>query len=121
MKTKLIMMTLCVFMMLCTSACSGDTKTPYENDDSSAAISESEDIEAESTEENVLSEDVITYQTEETKQKMRDNNKNKIKVKCIDTGIIYDSIHNASILTKIAYQNIYKVCKGKRKTAGGYN
>jgi hypothetical protein len=38
-------------MMLCTSACSGDTKTPYENYDSSAAISESEDIEAESTEE----------------------------------------------------------------------
>ena len=48
MKTKLIMMTLCVFMMLCTSACSGDTKTPYENYDSSAAISESEDIEASS-------------------------------------------------------------------------
>lgn len=38
------MMTLCVFMMLCISACSGDTKTPYENYDSSAAISESEDI-----------------------------------------------------------------------------
>ena len=44
MKTKLIMMTLCVFMMLCISACSGDTKTSYENYDSSAAISESEDI-----------------------------------------------------------------------------
>lgn len=38
------MMTLCVFMMLCISACSGDTKTSYENYDSSAAISESEDI-----------------------------------------------------------------------------
>ena len=38
MKTKLIMMTLCVFMMLCTGACSGDTKTPYENYDPSAAI-----------------------------------------------------------------------------------
>ncbi len=48
MKTKLIMMTLCVFMMLCTSACSGDTKTPYENYDPSAAISESEDIESSS-------------------------------------------------------------------------
>ena len=66
MKTKLIMMTLCVFMMLCTSACSGDTKTPYENYDSSAAISESEDIEAESTEEIVISENVETYHTEET-------------------------------------------------------
>mgnify|MGYP007104066648 CR=1 FL=1 len=41
------MMGLCVFMMLCTSACSGDTKIQYENDDPSAAISESEDIEAE--------------------------------------------------------------------------
>lgn len=61
-----------------------------------------------------------TYQAEETKRKMREVNKNKIKVKCIDTGIIYDSIHNASLLTNIAYQNIFKVCRGERKTAGGY-
>lgn len=60
------------------------------------------------------------YLTEETKQKLREVNKNKIKVKCIETGIIYDSIHNASRITNIAYQNIYKVCKGKRKSAGGY-
>lgn len=60
-----------------------------------------------------------TYKTEETKQKMRESNKNKMKVKCIETGIIYDSIHDASRLTNIAYQNIFKVCKGKRKTAGG--
>lgn len=51
MKTKLIMITLCVFMMLCTTACSGDTKTPYENYDSSAAISESEDVKTYHTEE----------------------------------------------------------------------
>lgn len=61
-----------------------------------------------------------TYQTEETKQKMREANKNKIKVKCIDTGIIYESIHNASLLTNISYQNIFKVCKCQRRTAGGY-
>ena len=82
MKTKLIMMTLCVFMMLCTSACSGDTKTPYENYDPSAAISESEDIEAESTEEIVLSEDVKTYHTEET-----DNQAVESDTSSDDTGI----------------------------------
>ena len=82
MKTKLIMMTLCVFMMLCTSACSGDTKTPYENYDPSAAISESEDIEAESTEEIVLSEDVKTYHTEES-----DNQTVESDTSSDDTGI----------------------------------
>ena len=90
MKTKLIMMTLCVFMMLCTSACSGDTKTPYENYtktpyenyDPSAAISESEDIEAESTEEIVLSEDVKTYHTEES-----DNQTVESDISSDDTGI----------------------------------
>ena len=82
MKTKLIMMTLCVFMMLCTSACSGYTKTPYENYDSSVAISESEDIEAESTEEIVLSEDVETYHTEEF-----DNQTVESDTSSDDTGI----------------------------------
>lgn len=32
----------------------------------------------------------------------------------------YTSIHEAGRITGIAYQNIYKVCRGKRKTAGGY-
>ena len=90
MKTKLIMMTLCVFMMLYTSACSGDTKTPYENYtktpyenyDPSAAISESEDIEAESTEKIVLSEDVKTYHTEES-----DNQTVESDTSSDDTGI----------------------------------
>lgn len=58
--------------------------------------------------------------SEEQKEKLREVNKNKIKVKCLETGIIYDSIHNASRMTNIAYQNIYKVCKGERKKAGGY-
>ena len=60
------------------------------------------------------------YQTEKTKEKMREINKNKIKVKCIETGVVYDSIHDASRITNIAYQNIYKVCKNIRKKAGGY-
>ena len=68
MKTKLIMMTLCVFMMLCTGACSGDTKTPYENYDPSAATSESEDVK--------------TYHTEET-----DNQAVESDTSSDDTGI----------------------------------
>lgn len=32
----------------------------------------------------------------------------------------YYGYHEASRQTGIAYQNIYKCCKGKRKTAGGY-
>ena len=68
MKTKFIMMTLCVFMMLCTSACSGDTKAPYENYDSSAAISESKDVK--------------TYHTEET-----DNQAVESDTSSDDTGI----------------------------------
>ncbi len=65
MKKRLITMALSVFMILSMSACSDDTKTSYENHDSGDAISESEDIEAESIEETVLSEDVETYHTEE--------------------------------------------------------
>ena len=60
MKTKLIMMTLCVFMMLLVSACSGDTKTAYANHDSLAASYLSDNVE-----ETVLSEDSEMYRTEE--------------------------------------------------------
>ena len=57
MKKRLIKMALGVLMMLLVSACSGNTKTAYANHDSSAIISESEDIEAESKEETILSEE----------------------------------------------------------------
>lgn len=45
------------------------------------------------------------------------------KVLCIETGIIYDSMHTAEKETGAKYKNISKVCKGKygRKTAGGYH
>jgi hypothetical protein len=82
MKKRLLTMALSVFMILCMSACSDDAKTSYENHDSSAAISESEDIEAESTEEIVLSEDVETYHTEET-----DNQAVESDTSSDDTGI----------------------------------
>ena len=57
MKKRLIKMALSVLMMICVSACSGNAETVDENHDSSAIISESEDIEAESTEETILSEE----------------------------------------------------------------
>ena len=69
MKTKLIMMTLCVFMMLLVSACSGDTKTAYANHDSLAASYLSDNVE-----ETVLSEDSEMYRTEEVDNQAAENN-----------------------------------------------
>jgi hypothetical protein len=74
MKEKMILIAFCMTIMFCMSAYSDDTKTSYENHDSSAAISESEDIEAESIEETVLSEDVETYHTEEVDNQAAENN-----------------------------------------------
>ena len=48
---------------------------------------------------------------------------NKPVIKFDETGNVleeYPSINEAGRQTKIYYQNIYKCCKGKRKTAGGY-
>ena len=45
------------------------------------------------------------------------------KVLCVETGIIFDSMHDAEKQTGAKYKNISKVCKGHygRKTAGGYH
>ena len=45
------------------------------------------------------------------------------KVLCIETGVVYDSMHDAEKFTGTKYKNISKVCKGEygRKTAGGYH
>lgn len=69
MKTKLILTTFSVFMMLLVSACSGDTKTAYANHDSSAASYASENVE-----ETVLSEDSEIYRTEEVDNQAAENN-----------------------------------------------
>ncbi|SFK64916.1 hypothetical protein SAMN05216390_102263 [Lachnospiraceae bacterium KH1T2] len=74
MKKRLIKMALSVLMMVCVSACSGNAETVDANHDSSAIISESEDIEAESTEETILSEDSETYRTEEVDNQAAENN-----------------------------------------------
>ena len=42
-------------------------------------------------------------------------------VQCIETGIVYKSIMEAERQTGIRNGNICMVCKGQRKTAGGYH
>ena len=76
--------------------------------------------------------------TEETKRKISDTHKGKAPwnkgipmlkkskekmskpVLCVETGIVYYSLTNASEQTQIPFSNISKCCSGKRKTAGGY-
>jgi hypothetical protein len=48
----------------------------------------------------------------------RKNKPNVQRVLCIETGIIYKSIVEASISTKASKGSIGKVCKGQRQTAG---
>ena len=66
--------------------------------------------------------------TNEAKKKISESLKgrkvhNSLKVLCIETGIIYNSMHIAEKETGAKYKNISKVCKGEygRKTAGGYH
>lgn len=41
-------------------------------------------------------------------------------VKCIDTGYIFISLREAERTTGTCRRDIARVCKGERKTAGGY-
>lgn len=66
--------------------------------------------------------------TEEAKKRISNSLKgnippNRKKVLCVETNIIYDSMHDAERKTGAKYKNISKVCKGEygRKTAGGYH
>lgn len=43
------------------------------------------------------------------------------RVKCVETGVIYDNIFQASVETGANYSNIVQVCRGKRKTTGGFH
>ena len=43
------------------------------------------------------------------------------KVKCVETGKIYESIKQASVETGIPDGNIVKCCQGKLKTCGGFH
>ena len=59
------------------------------------------------------------HRTNETKNKLM--LKNGIKIKCVEKNIIYNSMSEAERMTGIPNSNISKVCKGERKTAGGYH
>lgn len=52
----------------------------------------------------------------------RENNPNRVKVECVETGEIFNSIIDASEKYGIDQSSITKVCKNKpkRKTAGGF-
>ena len=59
------------------------------------------------------------HHSEDTKNKLM--LKNGIKIKCVEKNIIYNSMSEAERMTGIPNSNISKVCKGERKTAGGYH
>lgn len=49
------------------------------------------------------------------------NTYNTKQVLCVETGIIYDSAHEANRQTNINLTNICRVCRGERHIAGGYH
>lgn len=44
----------------------------------------------------------------------------RFPVRCVETGVVYESILNASKTTGISRANIHGVLNGSRKTAGGF-
>lgn len=54
-------------------------------------------------------------------RKNQPNIKNRKKVLCIETNIIYNGLIDAYNITKIKDKNIQSVCAGRSKTAGGYH
>lgn len=48
-------------------------------------------------------------------------NKTRRKIKCIETGVIYDSIQEAADALDRGYSSIYQCAAGYRKTCGGYH
>ncbi len=65
MKEKMILIAFCVTIMFCMSACSGNTISSGDNQNAVTEISTSENVETESSEENVMSEGTAMYHTEE--------------------------------------------------------
>ena len=59
-------------------------------------------------------------QTKETIEKIKATRK-CMPVLCIETNIKYESIRDAYKKTNIMFTHIAEVCKGIRKTAGGYH
>lgn len=67
--------------------------------------------------------DNCNYGTRNTR--MSESNTNNLKrskqIVCIETGIIYPSVHEASRKLNINYGNLYRALKHKEKTCGGYH
>jgi hypothetical protein len=59
--------------------------------------------------------------SKESIAKMKESASNKRMVRCIETGIVYNSIRDAGDTNNINYRNIHSVCSGKRNIAGGYH
>lgn len=59
--------------------------------------------------------------TEEWKQNISLSSGRKVKVINVDTGEIFNSIKEASDKYRINSTHISRVCKGKRRTTGGYH
>lgn len=57
----------------------------------------------------------------ETREKMKISNRGKRirAVVCVETGVTYRSLWDAEMATGAHHENIAKVCRGKRQTAGG--
>lgn len=59
--------------------------------------------------------------SEEWKKHIAEAQPNRKKVICVETGIVYDSITDASKQTGLNRTKIVAVCTGNRKTTGGYH
>lgn len=49
------------------------------------------------------------------------NSKYKKPIVCVETNVTYASVYDAERELNIRFGNIWSVCNGKRKTAGGYH
>lgn len=68
------------------------------------------------------SENLIhAYHTGLMKPHFINNGKNKKKVKCIETGVIYESVIEASKNTGFHFNNISQCCIGKQKQTHGFH
>lgn len=72
-------------------------------------------------------DDDLKNKANEYKNVLEQHKKNKNKdivnkaIRCIETGMIYESIKQAGIKTDIECSNISAVCNGRREIAGGYH
>ena len=61
------------------------------------------------------------HHSEEHKRKLSLVCKEKKKVLCIETGVVYESVTEAAKLTNSHYTNIVSVCRGRLKKTNGYH